>query len=290
MVFLGLTLYSRIMNTNPLSFLVQNTLSTVRIPCSTCLVLGSGFWNQPVYFLHPEMVGYPIQISEYFFCQATSPNQNSPFWAFLWGLNLYFLLGDRSQDANFDQFLDCHIESYQSAGGPKLNKEARGSFLGMKRGFKTTWNLEPTCWADFEAFEVSVRNRKIVEQGELWQKHDHGNNSEAHSSGNGWSTWLREKRKATSLGPTSSEAMFPSLVETFYFICGYFLITLRKLCSIGHRSFLINALEHSNYGSIILWVPRYTVPDALPSGSFFCGAGATNAIHLDFHDSNVPWH
>lgn len=27
-------------------------------------------------------------------------------------------------DANFDKFLDCHIESYQSAGGPKLDKEA----------------------------------------------------------------------------------------------------------------------------------------------------------------------
>jgi hypothetical protein len=27
------------------------------------------------------------------------------------------------QDANFDKFLDCHIESYQSAGGPKLDKE-----------------------------------------------------------------------------------------------------------------------------------------------------------------------
>lgn len=163
-------------------------------------------------------------------------------------------------------------------------KRPEGVFLGWNVALKQHQNLEPTCCADFEAFEVSVRNRKIVEQGELSQEHDHGNNSEAHSSGNGWSTWLREKRKATSLGPTSSEAMFPSLVETVYFISGYFLINLRKLCSIGHRSLLINALEHSNYGSIILWVPRYTVPDALPSGSFFLWCRC-----YECNSSWLPW-
>ena len=65
-----------------------------------------------------------------FFAKQHHQTKTHLFDPFCRGLNLYFLLGDRSQDANFDKFLDCHIESYQSAGGPKLNKEARGSFLG----------------------------------------------------------------------------------------------------------------------------------------------------------------
>ena len=146
MVFLGLTLYSRIMNTNPLSFLVQNNW----IPCRPCrfhvpsaLSLVQGFEINLYIFYILKWLGTQSKYLKIFFCQATSPNPNSPLWSFLWGLNLCFLLGDRSQDANFDKFLDCHIESYQSAGGPKLNKEAWGSFFGMKRGFKTTsktWN------------------------------------------------------------------------------------------------------------------------------------------------------
>lgn len=144
MVFLGLTLYSRIMNTNPLSFLVQNNW----IPCRPCrfhvpsaLSLVQGFEINLYIFYILKWLGTQSKYLKIFFCQATSPNQNSPLWSFLWGLNLCFLLGDRSQDANFDKFLDCHIESYQSAGGPKLNKEAGGSFFGMKRGFKTTSKL-----------------------------------------------------------------------------------------------------------------------------------------------------
>ena len=150
-----------------------------------------------------------------------------------------------SEDANFEQFLDCHIESYQSAGGPKLNKEAWGRFLGTKRGLKTTWNLEPTCWTEFfQAFEVSVRKRESFEQGEFSKKHDHGNNSEAHSSGEMLQTHGSQKRKATSLGPTflAKDEPHPRLAR----LCSFRFCWSGKLDSIGHGSSFINALGYSN--------------------------------------------
>ena len=40
---------------------------------------------------------------------------------------------DRLKDANFEKFLDCYLESYDSAGGPKLDKEVQhGLNLSMK--------------------------------------------------------------------------------------------------------------------------------------------------------------
>ena len=33
-----------------------------------------------------------------------------------------------TKDGHFDQFLDCHVESYQSAGGPKIDKEVHHGF------------------------------------------------------------------------------------------------------------------------------------------------------------------
>eukprot|EP00913_Durusdinium_trenchii_P032724 g30632.t1 len=45
---------------------------------------------------------------------------------FDWGFKLWWWLycaDFEVLDGHFDQFLDCHVESYQSAGGPKIDKE-----------------------------------------------------------------------------------------------------------------------------------------------------------------------
>ena len=130
-----------------------------------------------------------------------------------------------------------------------------------------------------------------LEHGGFSKKHDHGNNSEAHSSGEMLQTHGSEKRKATSLGPTflAKDEPHPRLAR----LCSFRFCWSGKLDSIGHGSLFINALGYSNYSSIILSVSRYRVPDDLPSDSLFefeNGAGATNAIHLDRHDSNVSWY